>query len=69
MTKRGYKRYKWIQKIAILMAAAPLFQASQCATGLRQTTAATATTLGVSDSWSVTILSLLQSFTQLFFGV
>ena len=36
MTQRTWKRFRWTRRFAILMAAAPLFQLSQCAHGLNQ---------------------------------
>ncbi|MBN2560536.1 MAG: hypothetical protein JXQ75_06365 [Phycisphaerae bacterium] len=68
MTKRRYNQYKWVRKLAILMAAAPLFQMSQCATGLRQTAATVADGMGASDTWPVTIVTLLQNLALLFLG-
>ncbi len=68
MTKRRYNRYKIARRLAIVLAAAPLFQFSQCMTGLSQASAGVATGLGVSDSWITTIINLGQSFTQLLLG-
>lgn len=68
MTKRRFKQYKLARKLAIVLAAAPLFQFSQCITGLQQASAGVATGLGVSDSWPATIINLFQSFAQLFLG-
>jgi hypothetical protein len=36
MTQRTYKHLRWTRRLAIVMAAAPLFQLSQCAHGLNQ---------------------------------
>ena len=36
MTKRTYMHYRWARRLALLLAAAPLFQLSQCSTGIRQ---------------------------------
>lgn len=36
MTQRTWKRFRWTRRVAIVMAAAPLFQLSQCAHGLTQ---------------------------------
>ncbi len=68
MTKRRFNQYKLARKLAIVVAAAPLFQFSQCMTGLQQASAGVATGLGVTDSWPTTIINLFQSFTQLFLG-
>lgn len=66
MTQRTLTRYRWARRLAIFMAAAPLFQFAQCATGTRQ----------VADSMlqamPSTIFSIMQSFfllpLQLIFG-
>lgn len=36
MTKRNFTRYRIARRIAIVLAAAPLFQLSQCQTGVNQ---------------------------------
>ncbi len=36
MTKRSYNRYRVLRKLTLIMAAAPLFQLSQCGTGVNQ---------------------------------
>lgn len=36
MTQLKWNRYRWMRRVAIVLAAAPLFQASQCSTGLLQ---------------------------------
>lgn len=36
MTQRTWKRCRWMRRVAIVLAAAPLFQLSQCSTGLVQ---------------------------------
>jgi hypothetical protein len=68
MTKRRYNQYKLVRKLTLVLAAAPLFQFSQCMTGISQASAGVATGLGVSDNWPTTIINLFQSFTQLFLG-
>ncbi|HKQ50534.1 MAG TPA: hypothetical protein VJZ71_20855 [Phycisphaerae bacterium] len=39
MTQRTWKRFRWTRRVAIVMAAAPLFQLSQCGHGLTQVVA------------------------------
>lgn len=39
MTQRTWKRIRWTRRLAIVMAAAPLFQLSQCGHGLTQVVA------------------------------
>jgi hypothetical protein len=66
MTNRGLYHYRWVRKLAFVLAAAPLFQLAQCDTGLRQTMA------GVANSLPATMFSMLQSYLllplQLIFG-
>jgi glucose-6-phosphate-specific signal transduction histidine kinase len=45
MTKRRYHQYRLLRKLALFMAAVPLFQLAQCSTGIRQTSATMANTL------------------------
>jgi hypothetical protein len=37
VTKRSWTRYRLARRLAIILAAAPLFQISQCMTGINQT--------------------------------
>lgn len=39
MTQRTWRRFRWMRRVAIVMAAAPLFQVSQCGHGLTQVVA------------------------------
>jgi len=51
MTKRRYHQYRLLRKLAIIMAAAPLFQLSQCSTGVRQVSATMANSMfGIVES-------------------
>lgn len=59
MTKHRYRQYWWLRKLAIFMAAAPLFQAAQCATGVRQVSA------NVFNSLPSTIFSIMEGFVLL----
>lgn len=45
MTKKTLRRYRVARRIAIVMAALPIFQLSQCATGIRQVAATTTNNL------------------------
>lgn len=56
MSPRRYRQYRWIRKLAIIMAAAPLFQAAQCATGVRQVSA------NVFNSLPATIFGIMEGF-------
>ena len=66
MTNRTYIRYRWARRLAIFMAAAPLFQLAQCSTGIRQVSE------GMLQSMPSTIFSIMESFfllpLQLIFG-
>lgn len=37
MNKRSFRQYKTARKLALILAAAPLFQLSACQTGIQQT--------------------------------
>jgi hypothetical protein len=38
MTQRSWLRYRWMRRVALGLAVAPLFQFSACATGITQVT-------------------------------
>ena len=38
MTQRNWIRYRWMRRVAIVLAVAPLFQFSACGTGVTQVT-------------------------------
>jgi hypothetical protein len=64
MTNRGFYHYRWVRKLAFVLAAAPLFQLSQCSTGLRQTMAGTvnsipATMFGILESYLLLPLQII----------
>ncbi len=66
MTKLSYRHYKWARKLAIFMAAAPVFQLAQCDTFTRQVFA------NVGNAIPATTFANLQSIMllpfQLFFS-
>ncbi len=39
MTQRRYRQFRWARRLAVLMAAAPVFQLAQCSAGVRQVSA------------------------------
>jgi hypothetical protein len=56
MTKRTLHHFRWMGKLAIILAAAPLFQLAQCDTGLLQVFA------GVANAMPATMFSIMQGF-------
>ena len=56
MTKRRYRQYRLAGKLAIVLAAAPMFQFAQCASGVRQVSA------NMFNSLPSTIFSIWQGF-------
>ncbi|MFQ5423980.1 MAG: hypothetical protein ACE5F9_08360 [Phycisphaerae bacterium] len=49
------RRYRWIRRLMIVLAAVPLLQFAQCATGVRQVFA------GVANAVPATVFGILQS--------
>lgn len=71
MTKRSYNRYRLLRKFTIIMAAAPLFQVSQCSTGVNQVFKSVAnglpsTLFSIAEGFALVPLQLIYS---LFFQV
>lgn len=56
MTKRRYRQFRWARRLAILMAAAPVFQLAQCATGVRQVSA------NMFNALPATLFSIMEAF-------
>jgi hypothetical protein len=56
MKNRSLLHYRWIKRAALIMAAAPLFQVSQCATGTSQVLA------DLANSLPATSFSILEGF-------
>jgi hypothetical protein len=67
MSKRTYMHYRWARRLAIIMAAAPLFQLAQCSTGIRQVSE------NMLQAMPSTIFGIIQGFIllpiQLIFGI
>jgi hypothetical protein len=64
MSKRTYMHYRWARKLAIILAAAPLFQLAQCSTGIRQVSesmlqAMPSTIFGIVESFLLLPLQLI----------
>jgi hypothetical protein len=56
MKPRHYRYNRLLRKVALVMAAMPLFQLAQCGTGIRQVSA------DMANSLPSTIFGLMQSF-------
>ena len=56
MSRHSYSRYRAARKIALILAAAPLFQLSACQTGFQQISA------GVLNSLPAAIFNIVQGF-------
>ena len=54
MNKRAFRHYKIARKLALILAAAPLFQLSACQTGIQQTFA------GVFNALPGTLFNIFQ---------